>query len=518
MKRTLLLTSTLLVLCACGSSLPQVPAGQAPHEYQNVVVHDPSIMSAADGMYYITGSHMAGARTADFVDWEQLSMSVNDQKWFKDIQAELGEVMGWGHTRTFWAGCLIQLKDGPYAGKYMMNYCVCQGSCPQAAIGYAIADRPEGPYTDKGVLLYSFGSRNTEKDYDKATWDLLRAAESGDVNAYVDVKAPNGEVIHYNSNFMPNAIDPCTFYDKDGQLWMLYGSYSGGIFVLKLNPDGSIHREPGDDYYGTFLMGNYHTPIEGPFMMYSPETDYYYIFTSYGGLNARGGYNIRVARSKNPDGPFEDPAGYSMLECKGIPGQTMGRQNAVIEKYGLKLMGNFEFEPYGSEQNPSEAYMSPGHNSAYYDAKTGKYYLIFHSRFKGTGDRYQVRVHQMFMNEDGWPVVAPHRYSGDIDGVKFAKKDLAGTWKFVNHGTRTTGDITESSLLTLNADGTVSGAAAGTWEMKKKGDLHYATFVLDGLTYKGVFHYQYDPANHVNRLTFTACGTSNATVWGSKAE
>ena len=518
MNNPKLIFLSALLLCGCTSNLPKVPEGVPPTEYKNVVVHDPSIMDTSEGVYYITGSHMAGARSNDLIDWEQLSMSVQQQSWFQDIQTELGDVMAWGHTRTFWAGCLIQLKSGPYAGKYMMNYCVCQGSCPQGAIGYAIADKPEGPYHDKGVLLYSFGSRNTSDIYDAQTLDLLRSGESGNLEAYADITAPDGTVVRYNSNFMPNAIDPCTFYDAQGQLWLLYGSYSGGIFIHRLNPDGTIDRTYSSDYYGKKLMGSYHTPIEGPFIMYSPETEYYYMFVSYGGLNANGGYNIRVSRSKNPDGPFLDPAGQDMIECMGLPGQTMNRQNPVIEKYGLKLMGNFQFMPFGQERNASEGYKSPGHNSAYYDASTGRYFLLFHTRFQGSGDRYQVRVHQMFMNEDGWPVVAPHRYSGVVEGVRYGKKDLAGAYKFVNHGTRTTGELTESSIIYLNSDGTVSGDASGNWTWNKAGGKNYAQFTIDGKTYKGVFNYQYDPANNVNRFTFTACGTSNETIWGSKAE
>ncbi|MBQ0043832.1 MAG: glycoside hydrolase family 43 protein [Bacteroidales bacterium] len=120
----------------------------------------------------------------------------------------------------------------------------------------------------------------------------------------------------------------------------------------------------------------------------------------------------------------------------------------------------------------------------------GQYFYFFHSRFKGHGDKFQVRVHEMFMNEDGWPVVAPHRYSGDLN-VQLSKKDVTGEYKFVNHGTRITADITESVIISLN---------------------------IDGKTYKGVFHYQYDHANNVNRVTFTACGLSNETIWGSKCE
>jgi arabinan endo-1,5-alpha-L-arabinosidase len=57
-------------------------------------------------------------------------------------------------------------------------------------------------------------------------------------------------------------------------------------------------------------------------MLYSPLTDYYYLFLSFGGLDAAGGYNIRVARSRNPDGPFVDAAGNNMINCKGPQGTT----------------------------------------------------------------------------------------------------------------------------------------------------------------------------------------------------
>ena len=519
--RIILIAGAALALTACSrSNLPQVPRGQAPHEYKNVVVHDPSILKAADGYYYVNGSDMCGARSADLIDWEQISKDIryDEPSWFADTRNELASVMAWGHTRTFWASCLIQLQSGPYKGKYMFDYCVCQGGCPQAAIGYAIADKPEGPYKDMGVLLYSFGSVRTDDIYDAETVQKLRAGERGDVNTFVEIETPSGEKVRYNSNFMPNAIDPCTFYDADGQLWMVYGSFSGGIFMHRLNEDGTIHREPGDDYYGHYVMGNYHSTIEGVFIMYSPETKYYYMFASFGMLQPSGGYNVRVFRSRTPDGDYVDAAGNHAYDCKGIPGQTLAKQYPYIEKYGLKMMGNFEFEPYGENEHPSEAYLSPGHNSALYDADRDQYFYFHHTRFKDQGDKYQVRVREMFMNEDGWPVVAAHRYAGDIPGVRFSKKDLVGEWKYINHGTKITPEIVESSLITLNGDGTVTGAVNGTWAMEKKQDHYYATFNLDGKVFKGVFHYQYDPDNNVNRLTFSACGASNETIWGSKAK
>ncbi len=38
----------------------------------------------------------------------------------------------------------------------------------------------------------------------------------------------------------PNCIDPCTFYDDDGNLWMSYGSWSGGIFMLALDEETGL--------------------------------------------------------------------------------------------------------------------------------------------------------------------------------------------------------------------------------------------------------------------------------------
>ena len=77
---------------------------------------------------------------------------------------------------------------------------------------------------------------------------------------------------------------------------MVYGSYSGGIYMLKMDPKtGFPYPNQG---YGKKLLGGNHSRIEGPYIMYSPDTDYYYLFLSYGGLDVNGGYNIRVARSK----------------------------------------------------------------------------------------------------------------------------------------------------------------------------------------------------------------------------
>ena len=97
------------------------------------------------------------------------------------------------------------------------------------------------------------------------------------------------------------------FRDNGGKLWMVYGSYSGGIFIMEMDPATGLQKS--GQGYGKHLMGGNHARIEGAYILYSPDSKYYYLFVSFGGLDANGGYNIRVARSLNPDGPYLDAAG-----------------------------------------------------------------------------------------------------------------------------------------------------------------------------------------------------------------
>src|SRR5690606_35277886 len=130
----------------------------------------------------------------------------------------------------------------------------------------------------------------------------------------------------YDARIHPNTIDPDTFYDKHGKLWMTYGSYSGGIFILEMDEATGLPL-PGQGY-GKHLAGGDHAQIEGSYILYSTETDYYYLFVSSGGLASTDGYNIRIARSRNPDGPYLDAEGRNLTEARG------SREN--IEHFGVK--------------------------------------------------------------------------------------------------------------------------------------------------------------------------------------
>ena len=242
--------------------------------------------------------------------------------------------------------------------------CSENGECvSRSYLGVAVSDDVEGPYEDLGLIVTS--------------------GHVGDENPGI-----NGE--NYDGNIHPNAIDPDVFFDKEGRLWMVYGSYSGGIWIMEMDPQTG--KALPDQGYGTKLMGGFYSAIEGPNMLYSPESDYYYLFTSFGGFNNADGYNMRIARSRNPDGPFEDIKGQDMIGAAGAW--------SAIEGYGNKIMGGHLYDVNPGEAGSDHGYMSPGHNSVYFDESTGQYFVIFHTRFPGTGEIHNVRVHEMFVNEE----------------------------------------------------------------------------------------------------------------------
>src|SRR5690606_33925415 len=120
-----------------------------------------------------------------------------------------------------------------------------EGDSPLSALGIAVSDHIEGPYVDQGIFLKSGKG-----------------------------KVPIGDK-NYNANIHPNTIDPHVFFDNEGKLWMVYGSYSGGIFIMEMNAEtgfpiaydqSTLNSE--NDGYGRKLMGGNHGRIEAPYIQY----------------------------------------------------------------------------------------------------------------------------------------------------------------------------------------------------------------------------------------------------------
>lgn len=459
----------LSLLCLGLASL----VGQRPSFLSNASVHDPSVIKVGD-RFYVYGSHGASAWTTDLMNWTQVGTSVTsgNPPHFTNFATDLDDLVTWTTADTLWASDVYQLDDGKFYYYYNVwtNYLSYR-----SYMGVAVADDIEGPYTDVG--------------------EILRAGTG---------------ITGFNPAVHPNTIDPTLFRGTDDTLYMVYGSYSGGIFVLEMN-DETGFQLPGQSWGTELVDGGI---LEGPFIDYNPSTGYYYLFLSWGGLGAGDGYNMRVFRSSAPTGPYLDPKGNNMATIE-LPNT---HTRAAIDPYGLKLAGNWQFLPVdGEPSDSSTGYLSPGHNSVIRDPATGKWFNIFHTRFVGRGEAHEVRVHQMWFNEDGWPVMAPQRYAGETQGT-YSMAEIAGRYKVINHGTNTPGpgtaeavEVKTSTVVELLANGSLSGAT-GSWSMP---DAKNIRITMGGVTYKGVVADFWDNENRLWVHGFTAVSNTNESLWGS---
>lgn len=454
--------------------------------YNDMAVHDPSIIKAADGTFYVFGSHLSVAKSTDLMSWTRVAEGVDDvNPLFNTFSSQIADGIDWvGGYKGSWAADVIQLKDGKYYFYY--NHCTSptSGNCdaPRSYIGVAVSDKIEGPYVDKGVFLRSGMS------------DAEIAAGKG----------PDG-ITAYNGATMPNAIDPHVFYDKGGRLWMVYGSYFGGVFILEL--DESTAKAKAGQGYGKHLSGGGFAPIEGTWITYNPEADYYYMFTSIAGFAAADGYNIRVSRSKNPDGPYLDAAGNNMLLAKNTVDE--------LSKYGVKLMGGFNFVAEKGDVGAGWGYLAPGHNSVYYDATAKKTFLVTHTRFPNRGEEHSVRVHELWLNVDGWFVASPQRYAPITGANVVDAVDLQGDYRFISHELDSNKIGHNSVYITLKDDRTITGEVTGYYRLSDT-DSKRITLTLGGVAYEGVMAWQWDDTVKQLVPTFSAVSKAGVSVWGSK--
>ena len=312
----------------------------------------------------------------------------------------------------------------------------------------------------------------------------------GDVNNYV---FPG---LGYQNSLWPNCIDPTVFYDTDGRMWMVYGSWSGGIFLLEIDEATGypIHPQADPDnevdaYYGRRLIGGGHHSIEGPYIMYDEESGYYYLFVSYGGLTSEGGYQIRIFRSQDVEGPYVDAKGARLADEQDH------------NKYGVKLMGNYMLPSL------NKAYMAPGHCSAFTDTD-GKKYVVYHTRFDDGKEYHEPRVHQLFTTKNGWLAAAPFATASETlseDGYRTSQ--MEGTWYVLNHGLDISSDIHEGVATEIDKKGAGEGI-----QLSVEDGTCYVTVTMDGVTYEGVIVDMPDEAENETRC-ITAVGENNQTIW-----
>lgn len=418
--------------------------------------HDPSIFKDGD-TYYVFSTD------ASYGDVHPLGVQIRKSgdliTWtyvgpaFADFPADCAEAIA--HAKLD-----PEKKQGLWAPDitkegdvYRLYFSASTFGVSRSCIGLAEAEHIEGPYTFKGIVIKS------------------------------DAGAVNGA----------NAIDPQLVYDTDGRLFMSYGSFFGGIFIHELDRETGFIKDTSAQ--PTRIAGSRGASVEGSVIAYLPESGYYYLFVSYGSLSSN--YNIRVGRSRTVTGPYLDAMGKDMA----------GLGPGGDERVGTKLLGGYTFKEDAGIP-ATKGYMAPGHNSILIDGDDR--FIVHHVRTYGLPSYwFTMNVRRFVLNAYDWPVVAPQRYHG---GALAAIDWPEGVYNLIAHGRDSNAESHDSRRITM-ADGRVSGAAEGTYELYDEWRIR---LTLDGVEYDGVVLAEYDAERAAaDVLSFTAMSEDGLCVWGT---
>ncbi len=535
MKKHFLKTSALITLLMFLGIIPAtagdtLTSGEVETLYKNyfnagtydyVSVHDPSVVigylsgdsiigeysEGASKVYYIFGSHLAWAYSSDLKNWTTFTNNINTSysTLFEDPAAWSAKGSSdYDVSGNMWAPDVVWNKD---LQKWCM-YMSINGDYWYSSIVLLTATSLDGDWTYVGPVVYSgFTSQSEAEETD--FYDVISSSEG----------FPSRYTLNRNGNrtYGQNAIDPCVFYDEDDNLWMTYGSWFGGIYMLRLDgesglrdysytyttTDGTAADATSDAYQGLKVAGGNNVSGEASYIEYINDT--YYLFMTNGALTAAGGYNMRVFTSDTVIGPYVDMTGEDARYSSSNTG--VGSINGTV---GLRLMSYYKWGWM------DDGYTAQGHNSAVLD-HDGKSFLVYHTRFDDGTESHQVRVHQLFQTKNGYITAAPFQYAGEtLEVTSYATSDITGYYSILYHGTGTDYsnlECVEEEEIQLNSDGSVTGAYTGSWSQASDGP--YITISINDIEFQGVFVTQKMEGLDYTTMCFTAVGT-DMSVWGYK--
>jgi arabinan endo-1,5-alpha-L-arabinosidase len=247
---------------------PALPLEQSAS--RGVVTRDPSSIVKCKDEYWVfhTGRGIPTFRSKDLVKWAR------GPAVFQTAPEWIAKTVPENRGMSYWAPDVIKVGD-----RYLLYYSVSSMGKMTSAIGLATnptldPSDPAYKWTDQGIVVQT------------------QEGQVGD--AY-------------------NAIDPALFQDRDGSLWMTFGSYWTGIKLIQLDPKTGKRIAPDSK----LVSLAYNESIEAAHI--SRHGDNYYLYVNWGSCcqGPKSTYNIRVGRSKTITGPYVDKAGVDLLKSGG---------------------------------------------------------------------------------------------------------------------------------------------------------------------------------------------------------
>lgn len=317
------------------TSLPVAAARQ-------VSIHDP-VMAQEDDTYYLfsTGPGITFYSSRDLTTWELRGrVFPGEPVWARDVAPTFN-----GHI---WAPDIVF-----HEGKYFLYYSVSAFGKNTSAIGVTInqtlnPDSPNYAWQDQGIVIRSVPNRDL--------W---------------------------------NAIDPNVAFDEQGTPWLSFGSFWGGLKLVKLATNLTEVAEPQEWHSiakrerSVLVDDTVAAPaaIEAPFIFHHGEHYYLFVSWDYCCRGANSTYKLMVGRSTDIRGPYLDKDGKDMAKGGGT----------------LLLAGDPDWPGLG-------------HNSAY--TFNGQDFLVFHAYETADNGLQKLKIAELTWDIDDWPIVDPRALHG----------------------------------------------------------------------------------------------------------
>lgn len=485
---------------------------------ENVGVHDPALTEVEiDGVhyYYMVQTGWEGGntlrRSKDLMHWEYIGKTtpanINESTW--------SEVENWqlktAAKCSYWAADIVPASYGGY----WLYTCVVSSSVDEEK-------------HDRVSIVLSWS-----EDLAKNSFQYVGVI-SQSISDYAS------DALYYNVV----ALDPQVVYDND-KMYLTYGSFGAGIYMIELDAATGLRKDgqtgwlsveeinkhmedarkcaigESESYYGEHLTycaegsviaHRYDIPIVNESgEVTEVKDDYYYLMTCLGSLTRN--YVLFTAKSDDIT-HFTNLSGDAMasgwigkeLVTGLFPPFSGYRKDLDRESYittADRIDGSLEYIAMSSFKWADSDFdiHAPGHGDLYTTA-TGINIAMLMTRttlfqdnkmdycdngfpIGARSDKFMMQAHQYYTNSVGDIVINANRYAGEPDRAMTKEEFLHfapdGKFQMVLAGDPY--KTTEGIYVTLDADGTISGAATGTWTVYGK---NYIKLVVDGYdTYLG---------------------------------
>lgn len=356
--------------------------------------HDPTIVRGDDGLWYMFSTDAAAGveeipagahvRTSpDLVEWTFRGTALDG------VPQPARE---WSGAAGLWAPDVVRWPTADGETRWHMYYSASTFGSRTSAIGLAVASDLAGPWQDHGIVVATEHERDTH-----------------------------------------NAIDAAIVFARDGQPWMIYGSFFGGIHALPLSLETGMPLDGREPTLIARRPRSVDGAIEGAYVV--EHDGRYFLFVSYDSLADT--YSVRVGVADEITGPYFDQQGREMT--------SPSEADALV--VGTKVLGGLRF-PGGV------GLIAPGHNSIFREGDA--MFMVHHVRLADAPTQHEAQVRRVHWTASGWPVVSPHPHAGAGTERLDQPQRIAGEWDAVRFAPEIS-QLVDAQRITVSAPGASEG-------------------------------------------------------------